>query len=100
MYTGPISNGMLLGMTHKGRSTLIRELSPDVRRKLADIASLGAEQETRRAAEHFDAGRRVWAGNRLDHAQSLNRLAAELTGEPDGVFIVEPIDSGSVAAGN
>ena len=99
MYTGPISNGMLLGMTHKGRSALIR-LSPDVRRKLAHIASLGAEQETRKAAEHFDAGRRVWAGNRLDHAQSLSRLAAELTGEPDGVSIVEPIDSGSVAAGN
>ncbi|MFC7849376.1 hypothetical protein ACFUTU_12965 [Arthrobacter sp. NPDC057388] len=100
MYTGPISNGMLLGMTHKGRSAVIRELSDDVRRKLAHIASLGAERETRKAAEHFDAGQRVWAGNRLDHAQSLSRLAAELTGDPDNVLIVEPIDSGSVAAGN
>ena len=100
MYTGPISNGMLLGMTHKGRSAVIRELSDDVRRKLAHIASLGAEHETKRAAEHLDAGRLAWAGNRLDHAQSLSRLAAELTGDPNDVLIVEPIDSGSVAAGN
>ncbi|MDO5865193.1 MULTISPECIES: hypothetical protein [Paenarthrobacter] len=84
MYTGPISNGMLLGMTHERRSAVILELSPDVRRKLAHIASLGAERETEKAAEHFDKGRRTWADTRLDHAQSLTRLAAELTGGPDG----------------
>lgn len=96
MYTGPISNGMLLGMTHKGRSALIRELSPDVCRKLAHIAALGAEHETKRAAEHLDAGRLTWAGNKLDHARSLNRLAAELTAEPDGVLVIEPVESGAI----
>lgn len=62
MHKGPISNGMLLNMTPEQRKALSGGLSPEVRRTLAHIASLGAEHETKRAAEQFNAGRRVWAG--------------------------------------
>lgn len=83
MHTGPISNGLLLGMTPQRRSTTILELGTNARRKLAHIASLGAELEIQKASEHLDAGHRAWADAKLDHARSLSRLAAELTRDPE-----------------
>ncbi|MFF1880207.1 hypothetical protein ACFVVC_01895 [Pseudarthrobacter sp. NPDC058196] len=82
MHKGPISNGMRLNMTPEQRNALIGSLSPEVRSTLAHIASLGAARETQKAAGHIDAGRRAWAGTALGHAQSLSRLAVELTRGP------------------
>ena len=82
MHTGPISNGMLLAMQPEQRLAVIDELGQEVRRRLAHIASLGAEREIQNASEHLDAGHRTWADAKLEHARDLNRLAAELTRDP------------------
>lgn len=61
MRTGPISNGMLLQMQQEQRTAVISGLSQNVRRRLANIASLGAEREIQKASEQVDAGHRAWA---------------------------------------
>lgn len=83
MRTGPISNGMLLQMQQEQRTAVISELSQNVRRRLANIASLGAEREIQKASEQLDAGHRAWANTKLGHGMDLSRLAAELTRDPE-----------------
>ena len=81
MRTEPISNGMLLAMTPQRRTETIADLSGTVRRRLANIAALGAAREIEKAVEQLDTGHHSWHDQRLAHGKALTSLAAELTGD-------------------
>lgn len=76
------SNGQLLAMQADERTATIEGLSTEVRRKLAHIACLGAEHEIKTAQSLRMRGLHPsWVGDKLDHAQALSALAAQLTAD-------------------
>lgn len=84
--TPPTSVGQLLAMSPEARAERIRALSPEVRMKLAHLASIGATSAASKALEHLDAGRsgilrKRWAIERLEYAREHAHLAAHLTSE-------------------
>jgi len=82
--SNPISVGQLLAMTAERRAETIKGLSPEVRTKLAHLASIGASSAASKALEHLDAGtsgivRQKWALDRIEYARDHAHLAAHLT---------------------
>ena len=75
------SNGQLLAMSGDERAATIEGLSSDVRRKLAHIATLGAEHDIKRAIELLGEDASWFAGQKLRHAAELSALAAQLTAD-------------------
>lgn len=80
----PVSVGQLLAMSSEARAERIRALSPEVRMKLAHLASIGATSAASKALAHLDAGssgilRQRWAIERLEYARDHAHLAAHLT---------------------
>ena len=70
-----ISNGQLLAMETERRSEVIASLGPEVRRKLANIASLGAS----RLISQVIADKYDWrTANRMASAREFTDLAASL----------------------
>ncbi|MDF3280454.1 hypothetical protein [Gordonia sp. N1V] len=70
-----ISNGQLLAMDSDRRAEVIASLSPEVRRQLANIASLGASRLISQVIAEKDDWR---AGPRLASAREFTDLAANL----------------------
>lgn len=75
----PVSVGQLLAMSPDARTERIRSLSPEVRMKLAHLASLGARVCSVRALEFLGSGRLPWAREQMNSARDRSDLAADLT---------------------
>lgn len=75
------SNGQLLAMSGDERTATIEGLSSDVRRKLAHIACLGAENHIQQSFGLRSEGRAAWADEKLRHAWELSELAGQLTAD-------------------
>jgi hypothetical protein len=81
-----VSVGQLLAMDPEHRAQAIADLSPEVRTKLAHLASIGAGSAAAKALEHLDTSRsgimrHIWAVERIEYAREHAHLAAQLTAD-------------------